>query len=116
MFRFDADVKVYVHRDAVDFRKGIAGLSTIVEHALGLDPFARAVYVFRNRRTDRLKLLLWERNGFWLMLRRLEADRFAWPRGGETVLELNAEQLHWLLEGIDLQAMHRHPVRRYERV
>ena len=48
MFRFDADVKVYVHRDAIDFRKSIAGLSTIVEQALGLDPFARAVYVFRN--------------------------------------------------------------------
>jgi transposase len=115
MFRFDADVKVYVHRDAIDFRKSIAGLSVIVEQALGLDPFARAVYVFRNRRADRLKLLLWERNGFWLMLRRLEADRFVWPRG-EAVLELNVEQLHWLLEGIDLQAMAGHAVRRYERV
>ena len=86
-----------------------------MEQALGLDPFARAVYVFRNRRADRLKLLLWERNGFWLMLRRLEADRFAWPRG-EAVLELSVEQLHWLLEGIDLQAMRGHPVRRYEHV
>lgn len=86
MFRFDADLNVYVHRDAIDFRKGIAGLSAIVEQALGLDPFARAVYVFRNRRADRLKLLLWERNGFWLMLRRLEADRFVWPRS-EPVLE-----------------------------
>lgn len=115
MFRFDADLKVYVHRDAVDFRKGITGLSTIVEQALGLDPFARAVYVFRNRRADRLKLLLWERNGFWLMLRRLEADRFAWPRS-EPVLELSVEQLHWLLDGIDLTAMRKHPARYYARV
>lgn len=115
MFRFDADLKVYVHRDAVDFRKGITGLSTIVEQALGLDPFARAVYVFRNRRADRLKLLLWERNGFWLMLRRLEADRFAWPRS-EPVLELSVEQLHWLLEGIDLTVMRKHPARYYARV
>jgi transposase len=115
MFRFDTDLKVYVHRDAIDFRKGIAGLSTIVEQALGLDPFAQAVYVFRNRRADRLKLLLWERNGFWLMLRRLEADRFAWPRS-EPVLELSVEQLHWLLEGIDLTAMRKHPARHYARV
>lgn len=115
MFRFDADLKVYVHRDAIDFRKGIAGLSTIVEQALGLDPFARAVYVFRNRRADRLKLLLWERNGFWLMLRRLEADRFVWPRR-EPVLELSVEQLHWLLDGIDLSAMRKHPARHYARV
>jgi transposase len=104
-----------VHRDAIDFRKSIAGLSTVAEQALGLDPFARAIYVFRNRRADRLKLLRWERNGFWLMLRRLEADRFVWPRG-EAVLELSVEQLHWLLEGIDLQAMRGHPVRYYEHV
>lgn len=115
MFRFDAELKVYVHRDAIDFRKGIGGLSTIVEQALGLDPFARAVYVFRNRRADRLKLLLWERNGFWLMLRRLEADRFVWPRS-EPVLELSVEQLHWLLDGIDLAAMRKHPARHYARV
>jgi transposase len=115
MFQFDADVKVYVHRDAIDFRKSIGGLSAIVEQALGLDPFARAIYVFRNRRADRLKLLLWERNGFWLMLRRLEADRFVWPRG-EAVLELSVEQLHWLLEGMDLTAMRKHPVRHYARV
>ncbi|MBB5503725.1 IS66 family insertion sequence element accessory protein TnpB [Paraburkholderia sp. MM5384-R2] len=115
MFRFDADLKVYVHRDAIDFRKGFTGLSTIVEQALGLDPSARAVYVFRNRRADRLKLLLWERNGFWLMLRRLEADCFAWPRS-EPVLELSVEQLHWLLEGINLTAMRKHPARYYARV
>ncbi|KMZ12103.1 Mobile element protein [Candidatus Burkholderia humilis] len=52
---------------------------------------------------------------FWLMLRRLEADRFVWSRG-EAVLELSVEQLHWLLEGIDLQAMRGHPVRYYEHV
>jgi transposase len=115
MFRLDADLKVYVHRDAVDFRKSITGLSALVEQALGLDPFARAVYVFRNRRADRIKLLMWERNGFWLMLKRLEADRFIWPREAG-VLELTVEQLHWLLEGIDLAAIRKHPARHYARV
>ncbi|ANB72619.1 transposase (plasmid) [Paraburkholderia phytofirmans OLGA172] len=115
MFRLDADLKVYVHRDAVDFRKSITGLSALVEQALGLDPFARAVYVFRNRRADRIKLLMWERNGFWLMLKRLEADRFIWPREA-AVLELTVEQLHWLLEGIDLAAIRKHPARHYARV
>jgi transposase len=116
MFRLDADLKVYVHREAVDFRKNIVGLSALVEQALGLDPFARAVYVFRNRRADRIKLLLWERNGFWLLMKRLEADRFVWPRGPEALLELTAEQLHWLLDGIDLAAMRKHPARHYARV
>ena len=115
MIRLDADLKVYGHRDAVDFRKSITGLSALVEQALGLDPFARAVYVFRNRRADRIKLLMWERNGFWLMLKRLEADRFIWPREA-AVLELTVEQLHWLLEGIDLAAIRKHPARHYARV
>jgi transposase len=115
MFRLGADLKVYVHRDAVDFRKNITGLSALVEQALGLDPFAPAVYVFRNRRSDRIKLLMWERNGFWLLMKRLEADKFVWPRG-DAVLELTVEQLHWLLDGIDLAAMRKHPARHYARV
>jgi len=71
--------------------------------------------VFRNRRSDRIKLLMWERNGFWLLMKRLEADKFMWPRG-EAVLELTVEQLHWLLDGIDLAAMRKHPARHYARI
>lgn len=108
MFRLDAGLRVYLHRDAVDGRKNINGLAALVEQALGLDPFAAAVYVFSNRRRDRIKLLLWDRTGFWLLLKRLEADRFVWPREA-AVVELTVEQLHWLLEGIDLTAMRAHP-------
>ncbi|MGD7268564.1 IS66 family insertion sequence element accessory protein TnpB, partial [Ralstonia pseudosolanacearum] len=54
-FHFDEGLKVYLHRDAVDFRKSINGLAVLVEQAMGLDPFAAAVYVFRNRRADRIK-------------------------------------------------------------
>jgi transposase len=113
-FGFEAGLKVYVHRDAVDFRQSINGLSARVEQSLGRDPFAPAVYVFRNRRADRIKILLWDRNGFWLLLKRLEKDRFAWPRLGP-VAELSVEQLHWLLEGIDIEAVRRHPERVYHR-
>jgi transposase len=114
MFRLDAELKVFVHREAIDFRKSINGLSVLVEQSMKLDPFARAVYAFTNRRRDRVKLLLYERTGFWLLMKRLEADRFAWPRTGE-IVELNVEQLHWLLDGIDLSAMRKHPERRYAR-
>ncbi|MFJ7313477.1 IS66 family insertion sequence element accessory protein TnpB [Pseudomonas sp. NPDC098747] len=62
MLRFDEGLKVYPHRDAVDFRKSINGLSALLEQSLGLDLFALAVYLFRNRRADRLKLLGWDRN------------------------------------------------------
>ena len=112
MFRFDAGLKVYLHRESVDGRKAINGLALLVEQALGLNPFAPAVFVFSNRRRDRIKILLWERTGFWLMIKRLEADRFKWPKDA-AVVELTTEQLHWLLAGIDLAAMRPHPARKY---
>ncbi|WP_238984923.1 IS66 family insertion sequence element accessory protein TnpB [Candidatus Glomeribacter gigasporarum] len=115
MFHLAVDLQVYLHREAVDFRKGINGLAALVEQSLQRDPFARAVYAFSNRRRDRVKLLLWDRNGFWLLTKRLEADRFMWPRQ-QAVLVLTIEQLHWLLEGIDIEAMRRHPWRAYRRV
>ncbi|WP_426178417.1 IS66 family insertion sequence element accessory protein TnpB, partial [Massilia sp. TWR1-2-2] len=80
MFRLDADLKVYLHREAIDFRKSINGLAVLVEQSMGLDPFAGAAYVFHNRRCDRIKLLIYDRTGFWLLMKRLEQDRFVWPR------------------------------------
>ena len=115
VFRFDEGLKVYLHREAIDFRVGLNGLAILVEQALELDPFAEAVYVFSNRRRDRVKILSWERNGFWLLLKRLEKDRFIWP-SLEAVPTLSAEQLHWLLDGIDLAVVQKHPRRFYRRV
>lgn len=108
MFRLNPGVAVWLHRDAIDFRKNIDGLAALVQHELGLDPFAAAVYVFANRRRNRVKILCWERNGFWLLQKRLEQQRFAWPRGDAAVAELTVQQLHWLLDGIDLAAMRGH--------
>jgi transposase len=114
MFRFDEGLKVYLHRAPIDFRAGINSLAALVEQSLGLSPFSPTAYVFGNRRRDRVKILLWDRNGFWLMFKRLEADRFIWP-GEDRVPTLSVEQLHWLLEGIDIGVVHRHPQRAYER-
>lgn len=108
MLRLSDDLAVWLHRDAIDFRKNINGLAALVQHELGADPFARAVYVFSNRRRDRVKILGWDRNGFWLLQKRLEQDRFVWPRHAGQVVELTVQQLHWLLEGIDLAAMRGH--------
>ena len=115
MFRLSANLAVYLHPGAIDFRKSINGLAALVEHELGLDPFAAAAYVFGNRRKDRIKILGWSRNGFWLLHKRLESERFVWPRGNQRVIELTIEQLHWLLEGIDLAAMRGHDIVRYQR-
>lgn len=115
MFRLDEGLKVYLHREAIDFRLSINGLALLVEKALALDPFAACVYVFSNRRRNRVKILGWDRNGFWLLLKRLEQDRFIWPTA-EAVPALTVEQLHWLLEGIDIGVVQRHPKRLYESV
>jgi transposase len=115
MFELDKSLTVYLHRPAVDFRCGINGLAILVEQSLGLNPSASAVYVFSNRRRNRVKILGWDRNGFWLLLKRLEQDRFIWPEQS-VVPTLTVEQLHWLLDGIDLAVTQRHPQRVYERV
>lgn len=108
-------MKVYLHRDAVDGRKNINGLALLVEQELGLDPCAPALFVFGNRRRDRIKILLWDRTGFWLLIKRLESDRCIWPKDAPVVV-LSVEQLHWLLSGIDLSAMRTHPQRDFQRV
>jgi transposase len=109
VFRLNEQMAVWLHRDAIDFRKNINGLAALVEHELGLDPFACALYVFTNRRRDRVKILGWDRNGFWLLHKRLEQDRFVWPRRcPQQVVDLTVQQLHWLLDGIDLAAMQGH--------
>ena len=107
----------HVHRN-VGHDPGITGHvgpEYSVEHGLGLDVFAQALFVFANRRRDRIKILGWDVNGFWLLYKRLEKDRFIWPRGEAGVVTLSVEQLHWLLKGIDLQALRGHQAVRYER-
>ena len=99
-FTLNAARAVYLHQGAVDFRKRINGLASLVEHGLGLDVFADALFVFANLRRDRIKILGWDVNGFWLLYKRLEKDRFIWPRGEAGVVTLSVEQLHWLLKGV----------------
>lgn len=115
MFRFDPELKVYLHREAIDFRVGLNGLAVLVEQVLGMNPFEQALFVFRNKRRGRVKILGWQRNGFWLLMKRLEQDRFIWP-DAVAVPTLTVEQLHWLLDGIDLAVVHKHPQRLYSRV
>ncbi|MBC8643094.1 IS66 family insertion sequence element accessory protein TnpB [Caballeronia sp. EK] len=71
MFRFDDDLRIYLHREPIDFRCGLNTLVTVVEQSMQLDPFARAVFAFHNRKRDRVKLVLYDRAGFWLLMKRL---------------------------------------------
>ena len=97
------DVEVYLCQEAVDFRKSINGLSVLVEESLGLDPFSEKLYVFSNRKRDKVKILYWERSGFVLWYKRLEKARFPWPDAqAEAVVSMTGRELNWLLDGIDL--------------
>lgn len=93
---------VYLCVAPVDFRLQINGLAARVQEVMLLDPLSAQLFVFSNRRRDRVKVLYWERNGFVLWQKRLERDRFYWPREGETVT-LTGQELNWLLDGFDLR-------------
>ena len=103
------DVQVYLCRDVVDMRKSINGLSLLVEQTLALDPFSPQLFAFCNRKRDKVKILYWERSGFVLWYKRLEKDRFPWPReANEQVVTLTGRELNWLLDGIDLFRLRPH--------
>nr|WP_257792232.1 IS66 family insertion sequence element accessory protein TnpB [Burkholderia sp. MSMB0856] len=97
----------------MDFRAGLNTLVTMSEQSMQLDPLARAVFRFHNRKRDHVKLLLYDGAGSWLMLKRLEVDRFAWPHCRGAVIELTVDQLHMLLDGVDLNALRPHSARQY---
>lgn len=101
MVRPDNDLQVYLYADPVDMRKSIDGLSVLVEQEMALSPMTGALFVFCNRGRDKIKLLFWERNGFVVWYKRLENQRFRWPKAGD-VLNLTGQELNWLLDGFDL--------------
>ena len=93
-------VRVLVWSAPVDFRAGMDRLAALVQVTLHLDPFAGDVFVFRSRRPDRLKLLVYDGTGLVLVTKRLEDDRFKWPPVTEGVVRLSALQLSVLLSGL----------------
>ena len=117
MMRPGADLtEVYVCTEPVDCRKQINGLAALVEGELGLDPFSSRLYVFTNRRFDRCKILYFERSGFVLWQKRLERERFHWPKDKEATVVLTGQQLNWLLDGFDLARWRPHEALTFESI
>lgn len=94
----------------IDLRCGIDRLLLQVQQGLGRDPFDGGAYVFRNRAGTRIKVLCVDAQGVWLAVRRLHEGRFVWPRAGEAVWLLTAEQFAWLSAGVDWQRLRATPV------
>jgi len=93
----------------VDMRRGLDGLSAIVQHSLGYSPCAGSAFIFRNRAGNRLRLLLWDGNGVWLCQRRLHRGRFVWPKASDPVFAISPAQWQWLTAGVDWQRLSAQP-------
>ena len=90
--------KVYLACGYTDMRKSINGLAVIVEGSFKLDPFDGALFVFCNKSRDRIKILEWDGDGFWLYFKRLEKGRFRWPDSDESrTMTLTGDELYMLL-------------------
>jgi len=99
-------VRAMVATRPVDFRKGAEGLAALVREEMGADPFSGAVYVFRAKRADRIKLIFWDGSGVCLYAKRLEDGAFRWPNVADGVMRLTAAELSALLEGLDWRRIH----------
>jgi len=103
--------QVYLARGNTDLRKSIDGLAVLVKEEFELDPFSPSLFVFCNRQRDKLKILQWEVNGFWLYYRRLERGKFQWPAKSDSApLKISRRELRWLLDGLSLEQRKAHPV------
>ncbi len=98
--------RVFVATKPVDFRKGLDGLSAVVQEQLKLDPFGGSIFVFRSKRADRVKILVWDGTGLTMIYKRLELGKFSWPRIEDGVMRLSMAQLSALFEGLEWQRVH----------
>lgn len=93
--------RVLIATKPVDFRKGMDGLAALVKEYLRADPFSGAIFVFRAKRADRIKLITWDGTGLCLFAKRLEQGTFRWPRVEDGTIRLTSAQLSALIEGLD---------------
>ena len=101
MIALPGGVRVLIATRPVDFRKGMDGLAALVKEQLRADPYSGAIFVFRARRADRVKLIVWDGTGLCLYAKRLEQGRFRWPAVEDGTMRLTPAQLAALIEGLD---------------
>ncbi len=109
MFSVPASVRVFVATGFVDLRRGFDGLAALTREVLDEDPLSGHLFVFRNRRGDRLKILFFASGGYCLFYKRLERGTFRVPQGDDARLEIEAGDLGLILEGLDLAHARRRP-------
>ena len=110
----DTQCRILIYAKPVDFRKQVNGLSLIVQSVLNHNPMSGDLFVFFNRSANKVRILYWERTGFVLYGKYLEEDRFVVPKSQDQSLLISAEQLRWLLEGININLIKPHQTRHYD--
>ena len=100
-------IRIFVRTEPIDMRKQINGLSVIVQEDMKQDVFEGSLFLFCNKPRNRLKILYWDRNGFCIWLKRLEKDKFPWPKNSIEVKEISLEDFKMLLSGIDFWHAHK---------
>lgn len=98
---FSFNTSIWLYPNPVDFRKQMDGLVMLVADHLKLNPTSGQIFLFWNRHANKIKLLWWERNGFWLCYKRLEQGKLKFPDKSDKAMLLTTEQLSWLLSGLD---------------
>ncbi len=100
------NIRIMVAAKPVDFRRGHDGLAAVVQSELGLDPHSGVVVVFRSRKADRIKVLVWDGTGLVLVYKRLEQGSFAWPPIREGMMKLSVAQFEALFASLDWRKVH----------
>lgn len=109
MLNRESNIQVYLAIGNIDMRKSIDGLCAIVQMSFSLDPFSTNLFVFCNKARDKLKILQWENNGFWLHYKRLEKGKFRWPKSNDSnKIVISQRQLNWLLDGLEIEQKNAH--------
>jgi len=113
---FDRFEAIYLCTGFVDMRKAIDGLSAIVALELNEDIYSRSLFLFCNRRKKILKALYWDKTGFAQWIKRLEEDRFYWPKAqSQGSIIISSQWLHWLLSGVDVWKLKPHKKLKYSK-
>jgi len=97
--------RIYLAAEPVDFRKGMDGLVAHIANHFDLDPFDGAIWVFRSRRADRLKMIVWDGSGLVLVMKRLNGQRFTWPKPQAGPVALSRVQFDALFSGMDWRSV-----------
>jgi len=113
MLTLPSSVRIFLCVPAADMRRSFDGLARMVEEFLGGDPLSGHLFVFRNRRGDRLKILYWDRDGYAIWYKRLEEGTFRFPEANGASVRVSAAELAMILEGVELQGVKKR--RRYEK-